>query len=55
MLCITAQGADLLKQARQKYMAKDLMGALKLYEDVLEQVCSLPASGMKDKRSMYSL
>jgi hypothetical protein len=32
------QCAELLKQAKTKYGAKDLMGALKLFEDVLAQV-----------------
>jgi hypothetical protein len=32
------QCAELLKQAKSKYGAKDLMGALKLFEDVLAQV-----------------
>eukprot|EP00775_Hariotina_reticulata_P013781 gene13781-13902_t len=30
-------GAELLRQADAKYVAKDLMGAMKLYEDVLAQ------------------
>jgi hypothetical protein len=38
LLCVLLQCADLLKQARTKYGNKDLMGALKLYEDVLAQV-----------------
>jgi hypothetical protein len=33
----SSKGAELLKQAKTKYNAKDLMGALKLYEDVLGQ------------------
>lgn len=36
------QGAELLRQAKAKYNAKDLMGALKLYEDVLAQVGAPP-------------
>lgn len=32
------QCSELLKQAKTKYGAKDLMGALKLFEDVLAQV-----------------
>lgn len=41
-LCVPCppQSAELLKQAKTKYTAKDLMGALKLYEDVLAQVCT---------------
>jgi hypothetical protein len=35
---VLLQCADLLKQAKTKYGNKDLMGALKLYEDVLAQV-----------------
>lgn len=33
----SSKGSELLQQAKQKYSAKDLMGALKLYEDVLGQ------------------
>jgi hypothetical protein len=32
------KAAVLLREANGKYTAKDLMGALKLYEDVLNQV-----------------
>jgi hypothetical protein len=32
------RAAELLREANGKYNAKDLMGALKLYEDVLNQV-----------------
>jgi hypothetical protein len=32
------KAAELLREANGKYNAKDLMGALKLYEDVLNQV-----------------
>lgn len=42
-VCVSLQCAELLKQAKTKYSSKDLMGALKLYEDVLAQV---PAASM---------
>jgi len=40
MSCVV-QGTELLQRAKTKYSAKDLMGALKLYEDVLAQVGQL--------------
>eukprot|EP00878_Enallax_costatus_P001700 GHUV01001855.1.p1 GENE.GHUV01001855.1~~GHUV01001855.1.p1 ORF type:complete len:240 (+),score=39.92 GHUV01001855.1:175-894(+) len=37
LVVCSSKGTELLKQAKTKYTAKDLMGALKLYEDVLGQ------------------
>lgn len=46
------QAAELLKQAKGKYTAKDLMGAMKLYEDVLNQVgCCSALSPRSELRS----
>lgn len=36
--CCMQKAAELLREGNAKYTAKDLMGALKLYEDVLNQV-----------------
>jgi hypothetical protein len=38
VLFCSQRAAVLLREANGKYTAKDLMGALKLYEDVLNQV-----------------
>lgn len=38
LLLLLVKCAELLQKAKTKYGAKDLMGALKLYEDVLAQV-----------------
>lgn len=49
-ICHRTQGGELLKQAKTKYTAKDLMGALKLYEDVLAQVSMCVCKDSKDRR-----
>jgi len=45
-------GAELLRQANAKYVAKDLMGAMKLYEDVLAQV-SVPSCDRPGAHCVY--
>eukprot|EP00879_Flechtneria_rotunda_P008401 GHRR01008800.1.p1 GENE.GHRR01008800.1~~GHRR01008800.1.p1 ORF type:complete len:113 (+),score=27.92 GHRR01008800.1:133-471(+) len=45
----SSKGAELLKQANSKYAAKDLMGAMKLYEDVLKSVSRLKLTAYRGK------
>lgn len=49
------QCAELLKQAKTKYTAKDLMGALKLYEDVLAQVTAAGNTPIPSSHTRHAL
>eukprot|EP00877_Chromochloris_zofingiensis_P006232 jgi/Chrzof1/1862/Cz10g24030.t1 len=51
--CNSQQATQLLQQANEKYNSKDMMGALKLYEDVIQQA-NVEATTRQKQAALYS-